>query len=87
MDRDELERVIDVGDDDAPIDDEDDNDEQEGGAAEVADASTVDQSAVTFDGHTDEVFCIAACSARALVCSGGMDDRAFVWNAHTGDVV
>ena len=45
-----------------------------------------DDSAHSFDGHTDAVFSIAWNPAvQGSVATGGGDDRAFLWRAGTAD--
>ena len=46
-----------------------------------------DDALTTFKNHTGPVFCGAFHPSEELIVTGGEDDRAFVWNMHTGDVV
>eukprot|EP00727_Mastigamoeba_balamuthi_P012922 m51a1_g8252 hypothetical protein (403) ;mRNA; f:142367-143711 len=72
-------------------DDDGAGDNDEGGAASDADgddsAPIPDDSALCFAEHTDTVLCVALQPGGDLVVSGGCDDRAFLWNVRTGDVV
>jgi ribosome assembly protein SQT1 len=54
---------------------------------DVREASKVDDSVCTFDAHTGSVFSASLHPNKALAVTGGEDDKAFVWNTETGDIV
>jgi angio-associated migratory cell protein len=56
------------------------------GAEEEEEEEVQDDSAHSFDGHTDAVFSVAWNPAeQGSVATGGGDDRAFLWRAGTAD--
>ncbi|GAB6018794.1 hypothetical protein CHUAL_000456 [Chamberlinius hualienensis] len=46
-----------------------------------------DDANLVFDKHTGSVFCCDLTSNGELAVSGGEDDRAYVWNTSTGEVI
>lgn len=46
-----------------------------------------DDSILTFSKHSDSLFCGSFSPNGDLIVTGGEDDKAFVWNTDTGEVV
>ena len=64
--------------------------EEEGGAATTGldqlPAENIEEMAQTvYQGHSDAVCCIAASPVSTMMVSGGCDDKAYLWDATTGE--
>jgi angio-associated migratory cell protein len=46
-----------------------------------------DHSILTFSKHSSAVFCCSFCPSKQYVVSGGEDDKAYVWNRDTGELI
>jgi len=73
-------------------DSDDDNDEAMGVTTEetienIPEPPERDDSILTFTKHEAPIFCAALHPTESLAVTGGEDDRAFVWNTDTGEVV
>lgn len=77
-------RLADSDNDDAeflqPINEDDDDEEVNNGPSR-------DDSHITFDKHVGSVFCGSLHPTEDLACTGGEDDRAYVWSTLTGELV
>lgn len=87
---DEIDRVIDINDNDVPEDamtEEMVDEEEEKDDVEMFEP-VVDSSKLTFDKHEDIVYCIDLDPTTAkLAVTGGKDDRAFLWDTQTGNTL
>jgi len=54
---------------------------------EVPEPPERDDSVITFHKHDAAIFCAALHPTENLAVTGGEDDKAYVWNTDTGDVV
>jgi WD40 repeat protein len=65
--------------------DEGDEDEEEEGTMAGGREPSVDMAFVTFQGHSDSVYCSAIHpTIPGIVLTGGGDDRAFIWKYAAG---
>lgn len=87
----DVEEIIDVGndgaesemDEDFPIDGVEPEEDQEEMTEEIP-----DDSSFCFVQHSDSVYCVDFHpTERDIVISGGGDDKAFIWNVSTGQVI
>jgi angio-associated migratory cell protein len=68
-------------------DDEQEYDEDQEMDEELNEEPVRDDAVVTFSAHTSAIFCGSFHPTENWAVTGGEDDRAFVWNCETGEVL
>ncbi|XP_014770699.1 angio-associated migratory cell protein [Octopus bimaculoides] len=85
----DIDRVIDVDDNEEDFNDIAEDAGAEGETEDVEMFEPVsDSSKLTFEKHTDVVYCISLHpSGLKMAVTGGQDDKAYLWDTETGNVV